>query len=45
MDEQAGYRRVSGDFDLDHPAQSLQQLASEQHLSLHGVLGHWLIAR
>jgi len=45
LNEQAGYRKVSGDFDLDHPARSLDRLASEQHLQLHNVLGHWLIAR
>lgn len=45
LNEQAGYRRVSADFDLDHPAQSLARLADQQQLRLHSVLGHWLIAR
>lgn len=45
MDEQAAYRRISGTFDLDRPAQSLERLAGEQQLNLHNVLGHWLIAR
>ncbi|MDH0303148.1 MULTISPECIES: FecR domain-containing protein [unclassified Pseudomonas] len=45
MDEQVAHRRVSGDFDLDHPAQSLERLAADQQLRLHAVLGHWLIVR
>ncbi|TFF35431.1 FecR domain-containing protein, partial [Pseudomonas sp. RIT623] len=45
MNEQAAYQRVSGDFDLDHPAQSLERLATDQQLRLHNLLGHWLIVR
>lgn len=45
MNEQAGDRQVSGDFDLDHPAQSLERLAADQHLRLYNLLGHWLIVR
>ena len=45
LDEQAAHRRVSGDFSLDRPAESLAALASTQQLQLQGVLGHWLIVR
>ncbi|WP_205300006.1 MULTISPECIES: FecR domain-containing protein [unclassified Pantoea] len=45
MDEQTAYRRISGDFNLDRPGQTLEALAGEQHLQLHGVLGQWLIVR
>lgn len=45
MDEQTAYRRVSGDFNLDRPGESLQALAAEQHLQLYDVLGQWLIVR
>lgn len=45
MDEQTAYRRVSGDFNLDRSAESLEQLASEQQLQLHSLLGQWLIVR
>jgi len=45
MDEQIAYRRVSGDFNLDRPGETLEALAAEQHLQLYGVLGHWLIVR
>ncbi|MEX5343149.1 FecR domain-containing protein [Pseudomonas sp. I2] len=45
MDEQTAYRRVSGDFNLDRPAESLERLANDQRLQLHDVLGHWLIVR
>ena len=45
MNEQAAYQRISGDFDLDHPAQSLERLAADQQLRLHNLLGHWLIVR
>jgi ferric-dicitrate binding protein FerR (iron transport regulator) len=39
MDEQVAHRRVSGDFNLDRPGESLQSLADAQHLQLQGVLG------
>jgi ferric-dicitrate binding protein FerR (iron transport regulator) len=45
MDEQTAYRRVNGDFNLDHPGQTLDALAAEQHLQLYDVLGQWLIVR
>lgn len=45
QDEQAAYRRVSGEFDLDHAGQSLDTLAASQQLRLYSVLGHWLIVR
>ncbi|WP_228533490.1 FecR family protein [Pseudomonas sp. UFMG81] len=45
LDEQVGYRRVSGDFDLDHPAQGLELLARDQQLRLYNVLGQGLIVR
>jgi transmembrane sensor len=45
LDEQAAYRRINADFDLDHPTQSLDTLAAEQQLRLQGVLGHWLLVR
>ena len=45
LDEQTAQRRVSGDFDLDHPSHSLERLADEQHLRLYGVLGRWLVVR
>ncbi|MGB8970964.1 MAG: FecR domain-containing protein, partial [Pseudomonas capeferrum] len=45
LEEQAAHRRVSGDFSLDRPAESLAALASTQQLQLQGVLGHWLIVR
>lgn len=45
MDEQTAYRRVSGDFNLDRSAESLEQLASEQQLQLDSLLGQWLIVR
>lgn len=45
LDEQTVHRRVSGDFNLDRPAESLAALASTQQLQLQGVLGHWLIVR
>ena len=44
-DEQIAHRRVSGDFNLDRPGESLQSLAAAQHLQLQGVLGHWLVVR
>lgn len=43
VDEQMAHRRVSGDFNLDRPGESLQSLAAAQHLQLQGVLGHWLV--
>ncbi|MFJ4068751.1 FecR family protein [Pseudomonas sp. NPDC089996] len=45
MDEQTAYRRISGNFNLDRPGETLEQLAAEQHLQLYGVLGQWLIVR
>ena len=45
MEDQTGHRRISGDFDLDKPEQSLEQLARQQQLQVHDVLGHWLIVR
>ncbi|MFK0311741.1 FecR family protein [Pseudomonas sp. NPDC090233] len=45
MDEQTAYRRVSGDFNLDRPGETLDALASAQHLQLHDVLGQWLIVQ
>jgi len=45
MDEQTAARRVNGDFDLDHAAQSLDRLAAAQQLSVYNLLGHWLIVR
>lgn len=45
MDEHMAHRRVSGDFNLDRPQESLQALAAAQHLQLQGVLGHWLVVR
>ncbi|MFV3403768.1 MULTISPECIES: FecR family protein [Pseudomonas] len=44
LDEHSAARRINGNFTLDNPAQSLARLASEQHLRLQGVLGHWLVA-
>lgn len=44
LDEQTAHRRISGVFDLDHAEQSLQRLAAEQHLAVHGLFGHgWLV--
>jgi ferric-dicitrate binding protein FerR (iron transport regulator) len=45
MDEQTAYRRVSGDFNLDRPGETLAALAAGQHLQLYDVLGQWLIVR
>ncbi|WP_256250241.1 FecR domain-containing protein [Pseudomonas sp. NBRC 111124] len=45
MDEQTAYRRVSGDFNLDRPGETLEALAAEQHLQVYGVLGQWLLIR
>jgi len=45
MDEQTAYRRVSGDFNLDRPGETLDALASEQRLQVHAVLGQWLIVQ
>ncbi|MCE5979630.1 FecR family protein [Pseudomonas sp. JR33AA] len=45
MDEHVAHRRVSDDFNLDRPDQSLQSLAAAQQLQLLGVLGHWLVVR
>jgi len=45
MDEQTAYRRVSGDFNLDRPGETLQTLAAGQQLQLYDVLGQWLIVR
>ncbi len=45
MDEQTAHRRVSGNFDLDRSAATLERLAGEQHLQLNTVLGHWLLVR
>jgi len=45
LNEQAAYRRVSGTFDLNQPAQSLERLAGDQQLSLFSVSGQWLIVR
>jgi ferric-dicitrate binding protein FerR (iron transport regulator) len=45
MDEQTAYRRVSGDFNLDRPRETLQALAAGQQLQLYDVLGQWLIVR
>ena len=45
MDEQTAYRRVSGDFNLDRPGETLQALAAGQQLQLYDVLGQWLIVR
>jgi len=45
MDEQTAYRRVSGDFNLDRPGETLDALASEQRLQVHDVLGQWLIVQ
>ncbi|WP_223277167.1 FecR family protein [Pseudomonas oryziphila] len=45
LDEEASHRRVSGDFDLDHPLLSLEQLARDQQLRLYNVLGQGLIVR
>ncbi|WP_449429896.1 FecR family protein [Pseudomonas putida] len=44
-DKQTARRRVNGDFDLDNPAASLDQLAHEQQLRLYSLPGHWLIVR
>lgn len=43
MEGELGHRRVSGDFNLDRPAETLEQLARQHHLKVHDVLGHWLI--
>ena len=43
MDEQTAYRRVSADFNLDRPGETLQTLAAGQQLQLYDVLGQWLI--
>ncbi|MFS0828791.1 FecR domain-containing protein [Pseudomonas phoenicis] len=45
LDEQTAHRQVSGDFDLDRPADTLQRLAADQRLQLHDVLGQWLLVR
>lgn len=45
MDEETAFRRVTGDFNLDRPDQSLQALAAEQQVQLYDVLGLWLIVR
>jgi ferric-dicitrate binding protein FerR (iron transport regulator) len=45
VDAHTAHRRVSGDFNLDRPAESLAALASAQQLQLHSMLGHWLIVR
>ncbi|MDT8922743.1 MULTISPECIES: FecR domain-containing protein [Pseudomonas] len=45
MDQQAAYRRISGDFSLDRAQDSLDKLAAAQRLTLNGLLGHWLIVR
>jgi len=45
MDEQTAYRRVSADFNLDRPGETLQTLAAGQQLQLYDVLGQWLIVR
>lgn len=45
MDERTAYRRVSGNFNLDRPGETLKDLAAEQHLHVHDVLGQWLIIR
>jgi len=45
VDAHTAHRRVSGDFNLDRPTESLAALASAQQLQLHSVLGHWLIVR
>ncbi|MDF0730076.1 FecR domain-containing protein [Pseudomonas entomophila] len=45
LDEQTAYRRISGDFNLDRTAESLERLATEQRLRLHSVPGLGLIAR
>ncbi len=45
MDEQAAHRRVTGNFNLDRPGETLAGLAAEQDLQLYGVLGQWLIVR
>lgn len=45
MDEQTAQRRINGDFDLDHAAQSLHNLAAAQQLSVYNLFGHWLIVR
>ncbi len=45
LDEQTAHRRVSGDFDLDRPADTLQRLAAAQRLTFHDVLGQWLLVR
>ena len=45
MDEQTAQRRVSGDFDLDRSADTLERLAGEQHVQLNDVLGHGLLVR
>ena len=44
LDDQAAQRRVSGNFNLDRPAESLAQVAGPQHLTLQGLPG-WLIVR
>jgi ferric-dicitrate binding protein FerR (iron transport regulator) len=44
LDEEAGHRRVSGDFDLDHPAEP-GAACRDQHLRLYNVLGQGLIVR
>ncbi|MHC6227479.1 FecR family protein [Pseudomonas sp. X10] len=45
LDEQASHRRVSGDFNLDNAAISLETLAREQNLKVNDVLGQALIVR
>ncbi|BBH44282.1 FecR family protein [Pseudomonas sp. KU43P] len=45
MDEQPAYRRVSGDYNLDRPRETLDALAAEHQLRLYDVLGLWLIVR
>lgn len=45
LDEQTAYRRVSGDFNLDRPGETLQALAAGQQLQLYDVFGLWLLVR
>lgn len=45
LDEQIGHRRVTGDFNLDRPTDSLDALARAQNLKIHDVLGQALIVR
>lgn len=45
LDAEKAHRRISGDFNLDLAAASLDTLVRDQHLQVHGLLGQALIMR